>query len=189
MDEARDLYKRQEKVARNTKRAAGREERQRQELLEKEMKEQFDRIRELAGQFRTTVDQLATRSFPSYAEDSLAELQEHAISVIQALDVQRLKGALDSARAAEGNLLTLRSYARMNRGINSPEEMVRLAMAQDVALIRAIEELLKNVQESLNQDAEGKSMEELRQSQQALAESARRLREMMNQKNMYLVFR
>ena len=71
----------------------------------------------------------------------------------------------------------------MNRGINSPEEMVRLAMAQRYHnLIRAIE-LLKECSESLNQEAEGKSMEELRQSQQALAESARRLREMMNQKS------
>jgi hypothetical protein len=148
------------------------------------MKEQMDRIQQLANEFRTTVDELGAAEFPPYAEEPLAELQEHATGIIQALDAQRIKGALESAQSAEGTLYTLRSYARMNRGSrSSPEQTVRLALAQDLALINAIKELLKNIEQRMNQQRESASMEQLRQSQQALAESTRRLRRMMNERS------
>jgi len=181
MDEARDLYKRQEGIAQSTQQRADEDAKKRQALLEREMKDQMKDIMALAETFRGTVDELAGKDFPSYAEEYLAELQEYANGIIKALDVQRLIGALEAAKAAEASLFTLRGYARINRGQNSPIQTIRLALAQDLALIKAIEELLKKIEQQLNQERDGSSMEQLRQSQQALSESARRLRQMMNQ--------
>ena len=152
-------------------------------MLKKQLKGQLQELKNEVMRLRGDVDGLASHPWPSRSDEDLNTLNQRVQGLSDAVDDERLMGALERAEMLKKPLNRLQFASRFQQKIARAQRSVEDALKRDDKIIELLTDMLKQMRANQNNPNEGKQNEMLRQRQAGLSEAARRLQESMGEKS------
>ncbi|MEE2786616.1 MAG: DUF4175 family protein [Myxococcota bacterium] len=182
MDQARDLMKQQDDVRRDTQNLDEAQQAARKEMLKKELKSRLDDLKKEVLALRQDVDGLARHPWTSRSDEDLNTLNQRVQGLSDAVEEERLVGALERAELVKRPLSQLGYAARFQPKLSDAKSQVKRATKRDDTIIELLSDMLRQMKQQQNSPSQAASNEQLRQRQAGLEEAARRLKQSMGEK-------
>ena len=178
MDQTRDLMRQQDEVSEKTEALSKKEEEAQKELLEQELKDQFDKLVELASALRLEVEQIDPDSALGFLKVALNKTQLDVDDLWNFLSQKQPSQALEAAESALEQLQDISRYWQSGDRVSKGHATRGRDIDQEI--VNELLKLLKQAHQKMKQQEQG--MQELSQQQQDVADRAERLQQQLGEK-------